>query len=355
MFAFASAAGQSDELDKLCTDAAIHTALASRLPRGTMLALNSEPASPYIGRAHDELLARGHHELALIFEITERDLLAHPHALLAKVAAMRRDGFSIALDDVGAEPDSLPLLDILMPDVIKLDLHLIQHKPSRDQTRTLAAILAHHERTGAVILAEGIENDDHLEQALALGARLGQGYKYVHTAEIQPWTLPVTTAPPPLVPGSPFDLVASGAPLRTARKQILIALSRHIENQALQTADPPMVLSALQQAQNFTTATRARYLGLAAVSPLVAIFGERLPADLGHGIRGVHLEPADTLRKEWTVVALGAQLAVALIAREWDDADNHLRSDGDRRFDFTVTYDRALVAAVARNLLDRMV
>jgi EAL domain-containing protein (putative c-di-GMP-specific phosphodiesterase class I) len=40
----------------------------------------------------------------------------------------------------------------------------------------LSAVLAHRERTGAVLLAEGIESDEHHEQALAMDATLGQGY-----------------------------------------------------------------------------------------------------------------------------------------------------------------------------------
>jgi EAL domain-containing protein (putative c-di-GMP-specific phosphodiesterase class I) len=69
--------------------------------------------------------------------------------LLAEAAALRADGFSIALDDVGARPDSLALLDILCPDIIELDMEMVRSHPSDDQTRTLAAVLAHQERTGA--------------------------------------------------------------------------------------------------------------------------------------------------------------------------------------------------------------
>ena len=43
---------------------------------------------------------------------------------------------------------------------------------------TVAAVLAHRERTGALVLAEGIETDEHLEQARALGATLGQGFRF---------------------------------------------------------------------------------------------------------------------------------------------------------------------------------
>ncbi|OBJ50847.1 EAL domain-containing protein [Mycobacterium sp. 1423905.2] len=357
VFAYASASGRLDELDQLCIYAAIRTTLDHQLPRGTMLAINCEPASAYVGPADDDLLVRGHDHLALVFEITERSVLTHPHALLAKVAALRQDGFAVALDDVGAHPDSLALLDVLSPDVIKLDLPLVQSQPRRSQARTLAAVLAHQERAGAVILAEGIENDDHLEQALALGASLGQGYRFDLQDCLEPpriWAAPPKTSPSQLVSGSPFDLVASRAPLRTARKATLTALARHIEDQARFTADPPMVLVALQEAEYFTPGTREHYLDLARSSPLVAVFGQNLPTDLGSGVRGVHVDAADALNNEWVVLALGAQLAVALIARERADDANRHRDDSDRRFDFTITYDRSLVTAAAHNLLDRM-
>ena len=290
VFAYATAAGTLDRLDQLCIDAAITAALTAQMTSSTLLAINAEPISVYVPRTLDAVLARGHDELTLMFELTERGLLAHPHALLAKVTALRADGFAIALDDVGAHPDSLALLDVISPDVIKLDLQLVQSRPRREQARTLAAVLAHHERTGAVILAEGIENDEHLEQALALGASLGQGYKFGRPGPLSaqtpvPWSLPSRTPRPRPASGSPSDLLASDTPLRTARKETLTAFSRHIESQALNTVDPPMVLTALQQAQYFTTATRARYLDLARSSPLVAIFGQHLPSDLGGGPR----------------------------------------------------------------------
>ncbi|MET0698034.1 MAG: EAL domain-containing protein [Mycobacterium sp.] len=357
VFTHAAVAGQANDLDQLCIDAALRAALMRQLPRGTLLAINCEPASTYVGRRENEALNRGHDELTVMFELTERDLLAHPHALLSKVAALREDGFLLALDDVGAHPDSLALLDILAPDVIKLDLHLVQSQPRRDQTRILAAVLAHHERTGATILAEGIENDDHLEQALALGATLGQGYKYpgpdTHEG-IRPWTPPGPTPSCQASPGSPFDLLASGVPTRIARKQTLTAFSQHIEAQAGDTHDHPMVLTALQQDQYFTPAIRDRYEELAQSSPLVAVFGQHLPTDLGNQVRGVRLSPTDPLSTEWTVLALGPQISVALIGRECDSQVNRNRADDDRRFDFTITYNRALVTAVAHNLLNRI-
>jgi EAL domain-containing protein (putative c-di-GMP-specific phosphodiesterase class I) len=359
VFNHAAATGTLETLDRLCSDAAISIGLDAHLRRGTLLCVNAEPSTAYPGREGDPMFARAHDELTLMFEITERNLLAHPHSLIRKVAALRADGFAIALDDVGAHPDSLALLDVIRPDVIKLDLALVQTQPTYAQARTLAAVLAHHERTGAAILAEGIETEEHLEQALAVGATLGQGFRFGHAGPLDRdatalWLPPPLTKPQDASTGSPFDRVAGTSPVRTARKKTLTALSRNIESQAAQADDRPMVFTALQRDQHFTGATRDRYRDLATTCPLVAVFGQNLPTELGSGVRGIELDPADPLCAEWTVIALGPHNATALIAREQTHQSAQAIRDGDRRFDFVITYDRTLVTAAARDLLDRM-
>lgn len=357
VFSHAAETGRIDRLDQMCIDAAIENALRRGLSRGSLLMLNCEPLSAYVDRASNQLLARAHDEFQVMFELTERSLLKHPRALLTKVASLRADGFGLALDDVGAHPDSLALLDVICPDVVKLDLHLVQSHPTDDQARILAAVLAHRERTGAVLLAEGIESEEHLEQALALGATLGQGYQFGRPEPLseQPsvrWSLPPMKPQVQSDTDSPFDFVAAKISGRTARKATLIPFSRHIEAQARHATDPPMVLTAVQRAEHFTGSTRARYREIAATSPLVAIFGAGLPADLGAGIRGVDLDPADPLCALWIVLILGPHHAAALIAREQDAVGSV--PEGERRFDLIITYDRVLVTVVARNLLDRI-
>lgn len=360
VFARAKALNRVGELDRLCVDTAITGALAQGLTRNALLCINCEPSTMMVGPTKNAVLRRGHTELQLMFELTERSLLAHPGALLAKVAALRSDGFGIALDDVGAHPDSLALLDVIAPDVVKLDMGLVQSQPDDAQARTLSAVLAHHERTGAVILAEGIETDDHLEQALAVGATLGQGYKFgrpgalIHDPGAAGWSFPTRTPRPVLASGSPFDLVRDRATIRTGRKQTLTAFSRHIESQAHDSADPPILLTALQHAKHFTERTQRAYRELAARSSMVAVFGANMPADFGSGVRAVALAPNDTLAMEWTVLALGPHMAAALIARERDDSVEEACRDEDRRFDFVITYDRAIVTAAACGLLARV-
>ena len=357
VFHHARATGRLDHLDRASVDSAIDTALALGLVHGTLLMVNCEPTSAYVGRSQNPALARAHDEFQLMFELTERHLLSHPRALLHKVAALRADGFAVALDDVGAHPDSLALLDVICPDIVKLDMQLVQSDPSDEQTRTLSAVLAHHERTGSILLAEGIESEEHFEQAQALGATLGQGYLFGHAAATTLQSSAVWSPPPmkqPIQPvsDSPFETIAAATVVRTARKATLIPFSRNIEAQAENANDPPIVLTTMQRDTNFSGSTRDRYVKIAEICPLVAVFGRGLPHDLGAGIRGVDLAADDPLCTQWIVVVLGPHHAAALVARE--RSTEATKPDGDRRFDLVITHDRVLVTVVARSLLSRI-
>jgi DICT domain-containing protein len=65
----------------------------------------------------------------------------------------------------------------------------------------------------------------------------------------------------------------------------------------------------------------------------------------------VELQPGDSLCEEWVVVTLGADTCRALVARELVGAGGR---DGDRRFEFLITSDRAMVTKAARSLLARV-
>ena len=68
-------------------------------------------------------------------------------------------------------------------------------------------------------------------------------------------------------------------------------------------------------------------------------------------MRGAELAANDPLRHEWDVVVVGPHFAGAFVARDLGDDC----PDGDRRFDFFVTYDRALVLEAARALMLKIV
>ncbi|MET0896462.1 MAG: EAL domain-containing protein [Mycobacterium sp.] len=359
VFAHASDTGRAAELERRCIEAAIVGALHADLAPGSALFINCEATTPYLSPSDSEILARGAERFQVVFEVTERRLLTHPPDLLRKVVALRGDGFAIALDDVGTDLNALALLDVLAPDVIKLDLALVQSQPRYLQARTWAAVLAHHERAGAQVLAEGIETTEHLQRAFALGATLGQGFRFGRPGPLSsgatahpPWP-PIRTQEPCIDTGSPFDIVAGSSLIRRERTDTVIALSRYLEQQALEAADPPLVLTALQRAEFFTGATITHHQRLAAHCPLVVVFARDIADDLGSGIHGVRFALDDPLADQWIVLALGANNAAALVSREVPGLED-TSSDRDRTFDVALVNDRALVTRVARQLLSRM-
>lgn len=174
------------------------------------------------------------------------------------------------------------MLDVLDPDIVKLDMTMIQNSPERDRATTLTGVLAHHERTGALIITEGVETDEHLEQALAVGAGFAQGFRFGHAAPLNRHQcaegLPRLVHPARR--GSAHTAAAeSRKALRVARKEVIAAFSHHIEEQARHAVDHPMVLAAVQRADDFSESSRYLYQELAKISPLVAVFGRDVSAD----------------------------------------------------------------------------
>ncbi len=369
LFAAAAADGRTAELDRLCREVALEGA------RGVLrspwsLFLNVEPVAAPLGLplgTPDEVpsprlpasAARGTDAAGprVVVEITERNLTARPAELLRMVEGFRARGWGIALDDVGADPGSLALLPLLRPDVIKLDLRLVQDRPTPAVAEIFSAVSAEAERSGALVLAEGIETPEHLAIALSLGATLGQGWMLG-----RPGPLPDVLPPSPVVgvpiadvtPGnpaaSPFERVAARRPVRSATKRLLIAMSKNIEAQALASPAEAVVLAAFQEARHLTPATVRRYRRLADHVVFVGALGEGMGPEPVPGVRGAHLHPDDPVRGEWDIAVVGPHFAVALVARDLGDDG----PEGDRRFEYVLTHDRDLVVGLAGDLMARM-
>jgi EAL domain-containing protein (putative c-di-GMP-specific phosphodiesterase class I) len=178
LFAAAAAAGRLAELDWACRARIGRAAIAAGLDRSTALFVNAEPFA-ITTPCPDDLrpaLREAERRLHLIIEMSERSIAADPAGLLTAAATLRAAGCGIALDDVGTVPASLALLPLLDPDVIKLDLHLVHHPHEPSTARVVNSVIAQAERSGAAILAEGVETADHLATARTMGASIVQGW-----------------------------------------------------------------------------------------------------------------------------------------------------------------------------------
>ncbi len=360
LFATARAEGLETTLDWECWRAALRGGLEGGVGPERALFVNVEPSSAtsWVPEIGDPLLEEALESFPLIVELTERALPNHTTDLIPLAEGLRRRGARIALDDVGTDPRSLALMPFLRPDVIKLDLNLMQDSPSREIAEVVHAVNAESERTGALILAEGIETEDHLRRALALGAAYGQGWLFGRPGELTPDRHPLAAGfplrrdelPPPPAERTPFEIVSERRPLRRADKQLLLELSLSIERQTGNQGSAAVVISSFQEASYFTAETAVRYAKLAEDAALVAALGVGMDAQPADGVRGVHLHEDEALRDEWNVTVLGPHFGAAFVARDLGDTG----PDRARRFDFALTHDRELVTEVARSMMRRL-
>ncbi|WP_336029315.1 diguanylate cyclase domain-containing protein [Geodermatophilus sp. FMUSA9-8] len=360
LFAAARAAGRLAELDEACRAAAFRGAVDAALVAPLTVFVNVEPEVLDTAPLADLLAiaerAPGH--VRVVMEITERAIAARPAELLRTVERVRELGWSIAVDDVGAESMSLAFLPLLRPDVVKLDLRLVQERPGPQIAEIMNAVNAYAERSGAVVLAEGIEDERHLRTARGLGATLGQGWLFGRPG---PGAAPGLTVGELALPGagapagalgavSPFACLPDGTPLRRAPKALLIELSKQLEREAMRLGETCVVASTFQEARHFTVSTTQRYRDLVARAGFVCALGEDLPVEPLPGVRGAHLDPADPVRGEWDVAVLSPHFSAALLARDLGEDGPDL----ERTFEYALTYDRDTVSAAAQSLLSRV-
>lgn len=348
----ARTAGRLAELEQ----ASLRSSLADAAGPPVTLFVNLEPSTltGHLDMVLEALAARSP-QVQVVVEITERALAADLAGVLAGAERLRAAGCAIALDDVGVEPESLAFIPLLRPEVVKLDLSLLRTIKDPATVTVAGAVRAYAEQAGAEVVAEGIETQDDLTRALVLGATLGQGWLWgrgeprLNRSAFRPERFTARIIGPALHT-TPYALAGDQRRMRRAPKHLLIPLSQTLELMARQSAVPPVLLAAFEDARFFHPATAERYASLAAQLPFVAALGVGMPREPAPGVRGAGLAAVDPLASEWTVVVLGAHTSAALVARDLgDDAP-----DADREFEFLVTYDRTLVTAAAHALVGRL-
>ena len=353
------------DFDRACREQALTEAPECGLDADDLLFLNVEPAGLEQEGILDRIGEDGLGRVSVVVELTERALASRPSEVLAAVRWLRERGCRIALDDVGVDPRSLGLMPFVAPDVIKIDRYLTQDRlPEALGARVINAIRAESERSGAVILAEGIETEAHLRRAIAMGAKLGQGWLFGRPGPLDPDEIrgakgraAVRRAPLPRHGAdehderTPFERIADPASVLIGDKRLLLSLSRQLEQEAFAVQGEAVVLATFQDARYFGDGLRRRYEKIASKAALVGALGVGMPPRPGKGIKGADLVDDDRLQGEWDVVVVGPHFAGAFVARDLGDTG----PDAERRFEYFMTYDRKRVTSAAQPLLRHLI
>jgi EAL domain-containing protein (putative c-di-GMP-specific phosphodiesterase class I) len=113
----------------------------------------------------------------VVLEITERASLEKVTDVTAKLAELRRMGFRIAIDDLGAGYAGLTSFATLEPEFVKLDMSLVRdidrNHTKEAVVRSMASVC---KELGMQVVAEGVETAEECELLVALGCDFLQGY-----------------------------------------------------------------------------------------------------------------------------------------------------------------------------------
>ncbi len=115
----------------------------------------------------------------VVLEITERSSLDQVDDVRERVVRLRKLGFKIAIDDLGAGYAGLTTIAQLEPDIVKLDMSLVRGiEVERTKRKLINSILGVCRDLGIQVVAEGIETPAERDALLDLGCDLLQGYLF---------------------------------------------------------------------------------------------------------------------------------------------------------------------------------
>ena len=171
-YAEAHEVGLGVELEML----ALSRAVADPPPHG-YLSVNVSPAT--LGSdAFREFLEERMAE-QLVVELTEHVGIDDYAELATTVSLLRDRGGRLAVDDAGSGYASMRHVVSLGPDIIKIDRSLIASMDRDSGRRELARSLSRFaRRTGAAVVAEGIERPEEYDTCRQVGIDCGQGYLF---------------------------------------------------------------------------------------------------------------------------------------------------------------------------------
>lgn len=116
-------------------------------------------------------------DYAIIFEVTEKTLIADINTVSMKLAELRSSGFEIALDDFGSGYSSIRYLANMPIDIVKFDISMTRQLTAEKKSRSIifgtASVILN---AGFKLVAEGIETTELKDLVSSMGATHMQGY-----------------------------------------------------------------------------------------------------------------------------------------------------------------------------------
>ena len=166
------------ELDQAVMDELLRALYSGVIPAGTGVPINLsalsisgsgivsalEPFRPFLS------------DIRIVIEVTETALITSMEEASSNLMHLRNQGFLVALDDFGSGYSSLRYLTTMPVDIVKFDISLIRALGQEAQFRLVSHLVDFISDTGQRTVAEGVEDEQVLQQVRAAGFACMQGF-----------------------------------------------------------------------------------------------------------------------------------------------------------------------------------
>ena len=115
-----------------------------------------------------------------MIEITEQGLVGATEKFHEQLAAIRKSGFKLWVDDFGSGYSSLNVFSSFDIDLIKFDMDLLKNLDAHNGANRviLRAMVAAAKKLGIHTLCEGLETEEQKQFLIDIGCEIAQGYMY---------------------------------------------------------------------------------------------------------------------------------------------------------------------------------
>lgn len=343
----------SGDLDASLRALGLRAAEALGIEGRTRLFLTAEPESLVTleDRTDDP-------ERSIILQLDPSTIRESPATVLRSVRQARALGWGIGIKSVGPDLATAAFLPLINPSVVALDKAVLDIKDPALLAELIRILHAHTERTGAVILAEGVRDDDDLVTVRALGARLVTGPMFGEaTPHPEPSDPPREDA---LADHFTRNLPVQGTPFSNSQglkrdplvmdEEMLRAQLASLGDRALDAGRSAIAIGVFACLEQLSESTFDRFVRLRDSAGFTALFSGEWQSSPIDGVRSGPLDASDPLRDEYAMIVVGPDWSAMVAA----DRRVDLGPDGRTEFDVYVTTERYTVVDAARSVLTRI-
>ena len=118
-------------------------------------------------------------------EITETTIMSDVPNLMGELEELRKAGFTLEMDDFGSGYSSLNTLKDINVDVLKVDMGFIKETKNVKKSRIiLASVIKMAKELNLLIITEGVETEEQVDNLTKLGCDVFQGYYFSKAIDV---------------------------------------------------------------------------------------------------------------------------------------------------------------------------